>query len=245
MKPALVLLHGWGAHHRVWDELALRLGKDMRVIAPDLPGHGAAPMLAPFTIEHMVDQLAAAAPTQCVVVGWSLGGQLALAWARRYPQQVARLMLIAATPQFVSAADWPHGMAPEVFAEFATSLERDTAATLRRFLLLQTQGDTQARRVARQLEAALALQPLPGVDVLAQTLRWLQDTDLRTALPEIGQPALVIHGGCDRIAPPAAGTYLAAQLPRARLALLAGAAHAPFISAPDAVCQLMTDFCNE
>jgi pimeloyl-[acyl-carrier protein] methyl ester esterase len=241
MKPALVLLHGWGAHHRVWDALGTRLGANLNVISPDLPGYDT----APCSIERTVDQLAAAAPAQCMVAGWSLGGQLALAWARRYPLQVQRLMLIAVTPRFVSATDWPQGMAPEVFAEFVTSLERDTAASLRRFLLLQTQGDTQARTVARELEAALALQAPPHSSMLVQTLRWLQTTDLRAMLPEITQPALVIHGDRDRIAPPAAAEYLAAQLPRARLALLAGAAHAPFFSAPDVVSNLMNDFCNE
>lgn len=245
MKPALVLLHGWGAHHRVWDGLAARLGKDfnkdLNVIAPDLPGHDA----VPCSIERTVEQLAAAAPAQCVVAGWSLGGQLALAWALRYPQQVKRLMLIAATPRFVSAPDWPHGMAAEVFAEFSAELKRDATNTLRRFLLLQTQGDSQARMVVRQLEAALALQALPDGSVLTETLRWLQTTDLRATLPEIAQPALVIHGDRDRIAPSAAAEYLAAQLPQARLVLLAGVAHVPFISDPDAICKLMTNFCNE
>ncbi len=241
MKPALVLLHGWGAHKRVWDELAARLGKDLNVMASDLPGCDT----APCTIERTVDQLAAAAPAQCVVTGWSLGGQLALAWARRYPQQVKRLILISATPRFVSAPDWPHGMAPEVFAEFSASLTHDAVTTLRRFLLLQTQGDVQARNVARQLEAALALQALPGSSALIETLRWLQTTDLRATLPEIAQPTLVMHGDRDRIAAPAAGEYLSAHLPQACLALLAGAAHVPFISEPDVMCKLMIDFCNE
>lgn len=245
MKPALVLLHGWGAHKRVWDELAARLGKDFNkdrsVITPDLPGYDA----APCSIERTVDQLAAAAPAQCVVAGWSLGGQLALAWALRYPQQVKRLILIAVTPRFVSAPDWPHGMAPEVFAEFAASLTRDAAASLRRFLLLQIQGDAQARMVTRQLEATLALQPWPAGRVLEQTLRWLQTTDLRATLPKITQPALVVHGDRDRIVSLAAGEYLAAQLPQARLALLAGAAHAPFISEPEVMRKLMINFCNE
>lgn len=245
MKPALVLLHGWGAHKRVWDELLARLGADMQIIAPDLPGHGAAPAITPYAVECMVDTLAAAAPAQCTLAGWSLGGQLALAWARRHPQQVTRLMLIAATPRFVSTPDWPHGMAPEVFAEFSASLTRDAATTLRRFLLLQTQGDARARQAARQLEAALVLQAQPRSSVLVETLRWLQTTDLREALPEIIQPTLVMHGDRDRIAPPAAGEYLASQLPQARLALLAGAAHAPFMSAPDEMCNLMNDFCNE
>jgi pimeloyl-[acyl-carrier protein] methyl ester esterase len=241
MKPALVLLHGWGAHHRVWDGLVTRLGADFNVVAPDLPGYDT----VPCTMERTVDQLAAAAPAQCMVAGWSLGGQIALDWAHRYPQQVSRLILIAVTPHFVNAPDWPHGMAPEVFAEFAASLTHDAAASLRRFLLLQTQDDAQARTVTRQLEVALALQALPGSRVLMEALRWLQTTDLRATLPEIMQPALVIHGDRDRIAPPAAGEYLAAHLPRARLALLAGAAHVPFISEPDVMCKLMTDFCNE
>jgi len=241
MKPALVLLHGWGAHHRVWDALEIRLGANFNVIAPDLHGQGA----VPAGMEQRVDQLAAAAPAQCVVAGWSLGGQLALVWAYRHPRQVQRLMLISSTPRFVSAPDWPHGMAPEVFDGFSASLAGDAVATLRRFLLLQAQGDTQARKVARQLETTLALQAPPDSTVLMQTLRWLQTTDLRTTLPQITQAALVMHGDSDRVTPLAAGEYLAAHLPRARLATLSGVAHAPFVSEPDVMCRLMMDFCDE
>jgi len=237
----LVLLHGWGSHAGVWAGVIARLDLDHAVIAPDFHGDGK----AAGTMDQVVDELAAIAPDRCAVAGWSMGGQLALVWARRHPQQVVRLVLISATPRFISAPDWPCGMAPEVFAGFSALLMRDAAATLRRFLLLQAQGDAQSRTVARQLEAALALQPEPRGSVLMETLRWLQTTDLRTTLPEIMQPALVVHGDCDRIAPPAAGEYLVAHLPHARLALLAGVAHAPFISDPDAVGRLMTDFCNE
>lgn len=244
-KPALVLLHGWGMHGGVWTDLVARLGNGRDVLAPDLPGHGASPMVEPYAVDAVVDRLAAAAPGRCVLAGWSLGGQLALAWARRHPQQVQRLILIATTPRFVRAADWPHGMSIDVLTGFAESLARDAAATLQRFLLLETQGDAQARAVARRLEAVLASRPLASCAVLEQTLRWLQATDLRAMLPAIAQPALVLHGDADRITPPAAGEFLAATLPRGRIRLIAGAAHAPFISAPDAVCRLMADFCDE
>jgi len=245
MKPTLVLLHGWGAHGRVWDQLAAGLGGDMQIFAPDLPGHGVAPVLSPYTIECVIDQLADIAPAQCAIAGWSLGGQLALAWAHRYPQQITRLMLVSSTPRFVSAPDWAHGMAPEVFAEFSAALADDAEATLRRFLLLQTQGDVRMRPVTRQLQEVLALQPQPHNNVLLETLHWLRITDLRAVLPEIKQPVLVLHGDCDTITPPAASEYLAAHLARARLVLMAGAAHAPFISDADAVCKLMNAFCNE
>ncbi|RPJ48649.1 MAG: pimeloyl-[acyl-carrier protein] methyl ester esterase [Betaproteobacteria bacterium] len=244
-RPALVLLHGWGTHGGVWDDLIARLGNDAHVLAPDLPGHGAVPALAPYTIEHIVDQLASAVPRHCVVAGWSLGGQLALAWARRHPQQVAKLILIATTPRFVSATDWPHGMAADVLDEFAAALARDAPTTLRRFLLLETRGDTQSRAVARRLDAALAARPLPDAAVLAQTLHWLQVTDLRDELHTVGQPTLILHGDRDRITPRAAGDYLAAHLRCGRLKRIAGAAHAPFISNPQTVGQLMADFCND
>lgn len=244
-KTPLVLLHGWGTHGGIWDDLVLGLRDHCAVMAPDLPGHGRAPSFLPYDIERVVDHLAAAAPARCVVAGWSLGGQLALAWARRHPQQVQRLILIATSPRFVSASGWPHGLATAAVAEFAAALALDAAATLRRFRLLGTQGDAQALAVARRLDAALAARPLPGGVVLEQTLRWLEDTDLRAVLGGIAQPALVLHGERDRIIPPSAGEFLAAQLPQGRIRMIAGAAHAPFISDQAVICRLMAGFCNE
>jgi len=241
----LVLLHGWGTHAGVWAEVIARLDLGLSVIAPDYPGGGVAASAAACTIEAAVDELAAIAPERCVVAGWSLGGQLALLWARRHPKQVARVVLIASTPRFVSAPDWAHGMDTAALAGFAAELAADPAATLRRFLLLETRGDAQARAVARRLDAALSARSPADRDVLARTLDWLRDIDLRAVLPDIRQTVLVLHGDRDRITPPAAGEYLAAHLPQARLVTLSGAAHAPFISDPDAVCKLMTDFCNE
>ena len=244
-KPALVLLHGWGMHGGVWADLAARLGDRFEVLAPDLPGHGTSPMPESWQPGALVDQLAATAPARCMVAGWSLGGQLALAWAQCHPRQVTRLVLMATTPRFVHAADWPHGMAPDVFSGFAAALTQDAAATLRRFLLLETQGDAQARSVARQLETALAARAVPSPAVLEQMLRLLRDTDLRALLPGIAQPVLVLHGDRDRITPPAAGEFLATNLPQGRMEWIAGAAHASFVSRPELVCRLMADFCDE
>lgn len=244
-KPALVLLHGWGMHGGVWTDLCARLENEFEVLAPDLPGHGVSPMAEPYDLDALVDRLAATAPANCCVAGWSLGGQLALQWAARHPQQVRRLILIATTPRFVSTADWPHGMTMDVLSGFAASLAEDAAATLQRFLLLETQGDAQARSVTRRLEAALAERAAPGRVVLELMLRGLRDADLRALLPAIRQPALVVHGDRDRITPPAAGEYLATHLPHGRMELIPGAAHAPFISCPDAVSRLIADFCRE
>lgn len=236
-QTTLVLLHGWGAHGGVWADVAARLDSRIVVQAPDIDGSG--------SIDNAVDRLAARAPARCVVAGWSLGGQLALSWAQRHATQVQGLILLATTPRFVAAPDWKHGMAVEVFDEFAAMVEADAAAALQRFRLLETRGDVCARAVIRRLDHLLAARTTVDAAVLVRMLGWLRDTDLRTLLPAISQPALVIHGDRDSVVAPAAADYLAAQLPRARIERIAGAAHLPFVSGADRVCEMMSGFCND
>lgn len=237
----LVLLHGWGAHAGVWGEVIARMDLGHTVIAPDYPDEGGIDR----SMNEVIDRLAAMVPEQCVVAGWSLGGQLALQWARRYPRRIRKLILVSTTPRFVAAPDWPYGMDADAFSSFSGLVATDAAQALRRFLLLESQGDAQARKVARQLEAALATRPEAEGPLLMRTLGWLRDTDLRAALHGIAQPVLVVHGDCDRITPLAAGEYLAAHLADARLERMSGAAHAPFVSDPVAFSRRIAEFCNE
>ncbi|MDP2397951.1 MAG: alpha/beta fold hydrolase [Burkholderiales bacterium] len=233
----LVLLHGWGAHGGVWAELSALLGERFAVQAPDIDGGG--------SFDEAVDRLAAAAPARCVVGGWSLGGQLALSWAWRHPAQVGRLALFATTPKFVAGDGWPQGMAQTEFESFTAAVESDAAAALRRFRLLQTRGDAQARTVARQLERLLETRSIAAAGRLLRMLGWLRDVDLRAQLPDIRQPVLLIHGDCDSLIPPAAAGALVAALPDARAARFVGAAHVPFVSDAVQACALITEFCNE
>ena len=237
----LVLLHGWGVHAGVWSEVIARMDLGHTVIAPDYPDESG----VDGSINEILDRLAAMVPEPCVVAGWSLGGQLALQWARRYPRRIRKLILVSTTPRFVAAPDWPHGMDAQTFSQFAGLVATDPAQALRRFLLLETQGDAQARTVVRQLQAALGTRPNVEGPVLMRTLDWLRDTDLRTVLHDIVQPVLIVHGDRDRVTPLAAGEYLAAQLADARLERMPGAAHVPFVSDPDAFSRLIVEFSNE
>jgi len=239
----VVLLHGWGFSAGVWDDLAGRLGPRLRVHVPDLPGYGAAPACEPWTLEAMADAMARAAPRRCHVVGWSLGGEVALAWARRAPHQVRRVALIGTTPCFTSRPGWPCATAPAVLREFGRSLIADRAGTLARFVAVQARGDARARQfvgVLRQLSEGNATD-----DVLASGLGVLASADLRRELPRVRQPALVMHGARDRIVPPAAGRRLAAALPNARFSLLRTCAHAPFLSQPARVARELRKFFDE
>ncbi|HEY7743268.1 MAG TPA: alpha/beta fold hydrolase [Burkholderiales bacterium] len=239
----VVLLHGWGSSARVWDDLAGRLAPRLRVHVPDLPGYGAAPACAPYALEAMADSMARRAPRRCHVVGWSLGGEVALTWALRVPRQVQSLALIGATPCFASRPGWPCATTPAVLLEFGKLLAADRAGTLGRFIGVQSRGDARKRRVADALQQSSADGAADGV--LEAGLRVLLNADLRRDLRRVRQPALVLHGARDRIVPPAAGRRLAAALPDARFRLLQSCAHAPFLSQPARVARALREFFDE
>ncbi|MBI1964853.1 MAG: alpha/beta fold hydrolase [Betaproteobacteria bacterium] len=238
----VVLLHGWGSGAGIWDDLARRLEPRFRPHALPLPGYGPDTARA-LSLEAIVTAVARAAPRRCGVVGWSLGGEIALAWARRAPRQVERLALIATTPCFTSKPGWPCATAPAVLREFGRALATDRTGTLARFTAVQAKGDARARRFAGVLQRFN--ESGPPADVLAAGLAILSNTDLRRELSRVGQPALVLHGARDRIVPPAAGRRLAAALPNARFELLRTCAHAPFLSQPARVAAALREFFDE
>lgn len=243
MKHNIVLLHGWGSHPHVWRAFARTLGANVHM--PALPGYAGTPVCDPYTLERIVDTLAAAAPKQCIVVGWSLGAHVALAWARRFPRQVQRLVLIGATPSFAQRSDWPHAAKPELLRQFTQQLKRDAPTLLRRFVALQSQGETQQVRVAHKLRTALFTNAPPSGRALEGGLEILRTTDLRASLSTIEQPALVIHGEYDAVTPCDAGRALAQLLPHATLHVTGGAGHAPFLSDSDGVAALINAFCAD
>jgi len=241
--PEIVLVHGWGLHAGVWDELAATLAARFTVLSLDLPGHGRSritPM--PARLDELTDALVAQLPGPAIWLGWSLGGLVALDAARRYPERVSKLVLTAATPRFVQAPDWSAAMAPGVFGDFAANLRTDYRGTLLRFLSLQAGGDGEGRALIKRLRSGLFAHGEPPPQALANGLAILEATDLRGTLAAIATPALVVHGQLDRLAPPAAGEYLAARLPYARFALLPGAGHAPFLTQPRRYAELLREF---
>jgi len=241
----VVLLHGWGSSGGVWKELAAVLAPHYQLHTPDLPGYGATPGCVPYTLESVAAAVAGTAPTRCHVVGWSLGGQLALAWARRAPRQVDRLVLISVSPSFVQRADWPHAVTQDLLLGFSAELATDRESTFRRFAALQAQGDDNARDVARKLRAAFTVRGEADGAALAGGLQILLETDLRAGLDSIRQFVLVLQGDRDSLVPAAVGVHLNRRLPNARAAVVRGTAHAPFLSKPQEVAAALDEFFNE
>jgi pimeloyl-[acyl-carrier protein] methyl ester esterase len=242
MSLPLVLLHGWGLNSRVWENLQAALSPDLRVIAADLPGHGGTSPLASGSLDALTCWLSARFPGPVNVLGWSLGGMVALQWATRFPHQVQRLVLVSSTPRFSAAPGWDSGIQPEVLKQFAQGLRDDFDGTLKRFLSLQTQGDETAREATRRLRESLLAAPRPDGAALQDGLDILLNADLRDTLARIACPALVLHGGRDALTPFRAGKWMAENLPDARLHHWPGSAHTPFLTHADEFARLVREF---
>jgi pimeloyl-[acyl-carrier protein] methyl ester esterase len=236
----LVLLHGWAMHGGVFDELLPSLTTQYRVHCIDLPGHGQSRYHGEM---NSLQQLAAAVlphvPENAIVLGWSLGGQVALQLAQQMPLRA--LMLVSTTPRFVAGDNWQSGMPEETFAQFFARLHENHGRTVQDFLNLQVRGDAHAAVTLSSLKHSLLQYPAV-TEALYDGLNILRDTDLRSILASIKKPALVISGEYDRITHPDAGEYLAHTLPFAQFALCRRAGHAPFISHRDWFMEQLQQF---
>lgn len=243
----LVLLHGWSLNLRVWDSVARELTRRFRVIAIDLPGHGRsdwdAKASSPAAQAWRVHETLAPLTERYTLVGWSLGGQFALDLAAAMPAGIERLVLVSTTPRFLTAPGWPFGTPPALLTRLAERLGRGDAHAVDEFLTLQVRGNAPrtAARVLRTLRNALARHGAARPEALAHGLERLRDADLRSALPMVRVPSLVIAGTRDRVVRPGASRALAA-LADARYVEFAGAAHAPFLSHPQRFVALVEGF---
>ncbi len=266
----LLLIHGWGMHGGMWRGVAEKLARHFDVLAVDLPGHGYSAVsskqgvdvgwversdthhvsnvegdgyrCAQPILRDIVDALSAQFDDPLDLCGWSLGGQVALRWAMRHPQQVQRLMLVASTPCFVRREGWNCAMSAELLLEFGAALQQNYVLALKRFLALQLRGGEREREILSAMRDTLFSRGKPDLEALQEGLEILRDCDLRSALPSITQPALIVAGERDALVPLQAAQYMAQQMPSAELVSIKGAAHAPSLSHPDEFVKHLVKF---
>ena len=253
--PPLVLLHGWAMHSGFWGPAVSHLAQTHRVHAVDLPGHGhsaARGLLdTTCTLDSMVaavDAALAGEKQPLAVMGWSMGGLVAMQWALARPERVNRLVLVCTTPRFVAGngdrdvGEWPHAMSAATLARFGDELHVAWKLTVQRFLALQVHNSEHGRATLSAMREQLWARGEPARAVLAQTLEVLRTTDLRQEVMQIAQRTLVIAGGRDTLAWPAASRWLAGAIPGATLHEIDCAAHAPFLSHSDEFLGILGRF---
>lgn len=250
--PNLVMIHGWGMSSAVWQPIVKKLGKTFTLHMVDLPGMGLSRPIEPYHLHALAEKVAERLPANADVLGWSLGGQVAMRIALDYPDLVRRMVLVGSTPCFVNKSfdadhaeyktTWECGIDPEVFSNFADSVNEDYHKTMTQFLTLQCMGASDARATVKLLRGKFAERPAPSSQTLFRALDILLETDLRAEVTRLRKPTLLIHGDRDTLAPVQAAHWMMQNLPLGFLRVMAGASHAPFLSHQDHFIEALIQF---
>ncbi len=240
----VVCLHGWAMSSVVWQPLLDKLPLQRSVSCPDLPGHGLAAPLANMDLDSIAAHLAAGVKRPAIWIGWSLGAIIAVHIARRYPDKVSGLVLLANTPRFVADEDWPFAVDEKIFSDFGHDLAQDYERTLRRFMALQvlgTRAGNNMKACIRQLQKRLTP---PDPAALEQGLNILLHTDQRDDYRQLDIPVSCILGGKDTLVPAAAASAIDKLNERIEVHCIDDAGHAPLLSHSERIAQLVESMCE-
>ena len=240
LSDDIVLLHGWGSASQSWQPLIPALQNTANVIALDLPGFGESETIPEFTLDAVVQLIAAQLPEKYVLIGWSLGGMLAVQIAARYPQKISRLITLAANAKFVASRDYATAMPLVVNRQFNKGFASDPQSTLKLFSGLLAQGDTNERALLKHVRALA--EPDKINPNWLQALELLAVLDNREAFAQLTQPGLHLLAEKDSLVPVFAATALTQLNPQQSVQIVAGAAHALHWSQSDLVVQAIQDF---
>lgn len=236
----LVLIHGFGADKSNFLRSARFLTPQYRVLIPDLPGFGdsSKPDTATYTIDEQVERLRQFVQglglKRVHLGGSSMGGQIALTWAGKYPDEVASLWLLG-----------PAGTA----AGYDSELRRHYQQTGEILLVAKTPEDHARIRdfvmskppwLPHSFKRVLGEQAAANFALHSKIFAGLsQETPVEVRFPRIDVPALVVWGTEDRALNPKGADTLKALIPRAQVILMPGIGHLPMV---EATAQTAADY---
>jgi 3-oxoadipate enol-lactonase len=238
--PALVLLHAIGTNSDLWLPQLGAWSARWRVIRIDLPGHGASaapvgtPDLADYAanVRDVLDELEV---DRAALVGLSLGGMVAQAFALAYPQRTAALVLAHTTARTDEAVRelWQRRL--EHFE--AAGLQGQVAPALERWF---TRAFAEASPLTLAWIAGQICATSP--DGYTAAIRAIQRLDHLDRLGQLTVPTLVIAGEADSAVPPAAAAAMAAAIPGSQLVVLPESAHLGNVQQPVRFTEVVGSF---
>lgn len=240
--PPVVLVHGFTGAISTMAGVAERLVDDHRVISLDLVGHGRSPVPADpgaYTVDAMAADVAAViddhAAGSAHVVGYSMGGRVALTLACASPARVRTLTLIGATPGLAHAEDRAERRAAD--EALAAGIERDGLATFVDRWMANPLFASQSSLGPDVLAAARAQRMANDPAGLAASLRGGGTgsmTPLHSALVDCAVPVALVVGELDPKFR-AIAESMHESLPASSVVVVPGAGHAAHLEAPDVV----------
>lgn len=240
--PPLVLLHAFPLDSAMWLDQSDSFSESHRVITPDLFGFGATPPEETWSMDsqavalaELLDSLMIAGPV--TLGGLSMGGYVALAFAKIFPHRIGRLILAD------TRADGDSAEAKLNRDQTIRFVEGSSAAALIERQLPKMLGSTshaERPNVVERVRELASRQSVPGV---LAGLKALRDRPDSTGLLETFDfPTLVIVGEDDAIAPPSLAEVMVKELKSGKLVRIPGAGHLSNLEQPELFNAAIRDF---
>jgi class 3 adenylate cyclase len=248
----LVLVLGFATHLELqWEAPPFarffeRINSFARLIVFDKRGTGLSdPVAEAPTLEQRIDDVRAvmdaAGSERAAFLGISEGGPMSALFAATHPERVTALVLYGAMGRTTEAPDYPWAAPAEALRESAAELiapfwGQDASGMVELFAP-SLAGDPEVAEFTARMERSAA-----SPAMVQQIFEMFLDIDVRSVLPTIHVPTLVLHRRGDRVVNRRAGEALAAQIPSARFVALEGIDHLPWAGDSEAILGEIEEF---
>ena len=233
----LLFIHGWSFNAGIWKGQIEHLRDQFQIIAVDLRGHGkseagkARLSLPQFAsdLAHLVERLEL---REVNLVGWSMGGSIALRLSLSCPERMKSLILVSTTPSLIQREGFPHALPLAVVKRLKAEVKRDHRKALKAFRDLILSPEEEGLDTIGAVKEILIQEFNGSQETSEASLVALMEEDLRASLDGLSLPTLIIHGDKDRICLPGAAVYLNEKVQGSKLLMLKECGHAPFLTYP-------------
>jgi pimeloyl-ACP methyl ester carboxylesterase len=231
--PPLVLLHGFPLDHHLWDEVVPLLDDTFDVIVPDLRGFGESTISdSQFSMDDYASDIAGLLDQleiqKAAIVGHSMGGYVALAFARLYRDRVSGLGLVS-SQVLADAPEWKEGRYKSAADVSANGVGSVVEAMTPKFTADEKLQSYARASMERQQPAAY----IGALKAMAER------PDSTSLLSSFRVPVVVIHGDADSLIPLDRAREVKAALPQAHLVEIPGAGHMPMMEAKEKTAEAL------
>jgi pimeloyl-ACP methyl ester carboxylesterase len=242
--PTGVLLHGRSGHAHIWDHMAPTLAERYHLIALDQRGHGDTAHAETYATRDFVDDLEALRQhwriETFVLMGLSMGGHNAMAYASQHSQRVERLIIIDIPPAF------DLDRAPDRSESEATARDGHTVfASFDEAMESARPGNPHAPEENLRCRMVWNMREVPGGMIFKydpKVLATWQPDDLWSAAQRLTMPSLLVRAGLTNTLPRSAADRMVAEFPRLELVEIEGSGHSVPTDRPEKLTPILLDW---
>ena len=241
--PPLLFIPGWGMDKSIWKYQIEYFNQNYRTLAvsPEGDANASNDRMKVHT-EHLLGIIKNLKFNNINLVGWSMGGMLAINFAFLHPEYVKKLVLVSTPAKFVASKDYDAGISHSAMQSFINKFKKSPLKMLSNFAsLILKNGDFGKA----DLNLIKQSSNVSNKDKALQNLLLLKDCDLRDKLNSIKVSTLIIHGRDDMVCPYACADYLHNKIKNSILYTFECAGHIPFVTKHEKFNNLLDGFLRD